>query len=381
MSLHFDLSTDQATIHKMAKEFATEVVAPGAVERDRTHQFPLEIVRQMGQMGFFGIQFSEAYGGLGLDTVSYALAVEEISRADGSLGLGYAAHCSIGLGPVASFGTEEQKQRWLPGGIRGDYLASFGLTEPQAGSDSGATKTTALRDGDDWVVNGAKSFITNAYYCGYLVITAVTEPGRGNRGISAFILPNPTQGFTIGEPYEKMGLHSSDTRPLFFENVHIPHGNLLGNPGEGFKQFMQTLDGGRISIGAMAVGIGQAALDAALKYAKEREQFGQQIGKFQAIQFKLADMAMEIEMARMMVLKAAWLKDQGRPFTKEAAMAKLFASEAATRAANQAIQIHGGYGYMKEYQVERFWRDAKLCEIGEGTSEIQRIVIARQLGC
>lgn len=381
MSLNFDLSQEQATIRKMAKEFADEVVAPGAAERDRSHVFPLDIVKQMGQLGFYGINFAEEYGGLGLDTVSYALSVEEISRADGSLGLGYAAHCSIGLGPVYYFGTPEQKEKWLPPGIRGEYLASFGLTEPQAGSDSAATRTTAVQDGDEWVINGSKAFITNAYYCGFLVITAVTEPGKGNKGISSFILPNPTPGFTVGEPYEKMGLHSSDTRPLFFENVRIPAGNLLGQRGEGFRQFMKTLDGGRISIGAMAVGLGQAAVDASLKYAQERVQFGQSISKFQAIQFKIADMATEMEMARLMVLRAAWLKDQGRPFTKEAAMAKLFASEAATRAANQAIQIHGGYGYMKEYQVERFWRDAKLCEIGEGTSEIQRIVIARQLGC
>jgi alkylation response protein AidB-like acyl-CoA dehydrogenase len=381
VSLNFDLSSEQATIRKMAKEFADGVVAPGAAERDRTHRFPTEIVRQMGELGFYGIPFAEEYDGLGLDTVSYALAVEEIARADGSLALGYAAHCSIGLGPLYYFGTKEQKQRWLPGGIRGEYLASFGLTEAQAGSDSAATKTTAVPDGDHWLINGAKSFITNAYYCGYIVITALTDPGKGKKGISSFILAKPTPGFTVGEPYEKMGLHSSDTRPLYFDNVRIPADHLLGSRGEGFIQFMQTLDGGRISIGAMAVGIGQAAVDQSLKYAKERVQFGQSIAKFQAIQFKLADMATEIEMARLMVLRAAWLKDQGRPFTKEAAMAKLFASEAATRAANQAIQIHGGYGYMKEYPVERFWRDARLCEIGEGTSEIQRLVIARQLGC
>ncbi|MDB4896557.1 MAG: acyl-CoA dehydrogenase, short-chain specific [Firmicutes bacterium] len=381
MSLNFDLSAEQAMIRDMAREFADEVVAPGAGERDKTGKFPLDIIRQMGELGFFGIPFSEEYGGMGGDTVSYALAVEEISRADASLGITLAAHCSIGMGPVYYFGTHEQKQRWLPGAARGEYLASFGLTEPGAGSDSAATKSTAVRDGDAWVLNGSKQYITNAAYCGFIVCTAVTEPGKGHKGISAFILPNPSDGFTVGPGYEKMGLHASDTRPLYFDNVRIPAENLLGNPGEGFKQFMVTLDGGRISIGAMAVGIAQASLDAALKYAKEREQFGRPISQFQAIQFKLADMAMEVELARTMVLKAAWLKDQGRPFLREGAMAKLFASEVATRAANQAIQIHGGAGYMEDFPVSRYWRDAKLTEIGEGTSEVQRIVIAKQLGC
>lgn len=381
MGLNFDLTGEQAAIAKLAREFADEAVAPGAGRRDKTGEFPLDLVKQMGNLGFFGIPFSEACGGMGGDTVSYALAVEEISRADASLGITMAAHCSIGMGPVYYFGTEEQKQKWLPAAARGESLASFGLTEPGAGSDSAGTKTTAVRDGDHYVINGAKSFITNAYYCGYIVCTAVTDPGKGHKGISAFIVPNPTEGFSIGPAYEKMGLHSSDTRPLYFDNVRVSAENLLGREGEGFKQFMVTLDGGRISIGAMAVGIAQAALDASLKYAKERVQFGQSISKFQAIQFKLADMAMEVELARTMVLKAAWLKDQGRPFTREGAMAKLFASEAAVRAANQAIQIHGGSGYMEDFPVSRFWRDAKLTEIGEGTSEIQRIVIAKQLGC
>lgn len=381
MALDFDLSSEQALIRTLAREFADERVAPGAGERDKTGEFPLHLVKEMGKLGLFGIPFSEEVGGMGGDTVSYALAVEEISRADASLGITMAAHCSIGMGPVYYFGTGEQKSRWLPGAASGEYLASFGLTEPNAGSDSAGTQTRAVRQGDEWVINGAKIYITNAAYCGYIVCTAVTDPGLGHRGISAFIVPQGAPGFTVGPAYEKMGLHSSDTRPLFFDDVHIPAENLLGNPGEGFRQFMVTLDGGRISIGAMAVGIAQASLDAALAYAKGRVQFGQSISKFQAIQFKLADMAMEIEMARMMVLKAAWLKDQGRPFTKECAMAKLYASEVATRAANQAIQIHGGAGYMEEYPVSRFWRDAKLTEIGEGTSEIQRLVIAKQLGC
>lgn len=381
MSLNFDLSPEQSMIRTMAREFANEVVAPGAAERDKTGIFPLDLVRQMGELGLFGIPFAEEYGGVGGDTVSYALAVEEISRADASLGITLAAHCSIGMGPVYYFGSKEQKERWLPGAARAEYLASFGLTEPGAGSDSAGTKSTAVRAGDDWILNGSKIYITNAYYAGYIVCTAMTDPGSGHRGISAFVLPNPTPGFSIGPSYDKMGLHSSDTRPLFFENVRLPGESLLGKEGEGFRQFMVTLDGGRISIGAMAVGIAQASLDAALKYAQERTQFGQSISKFQAIQFKLADMAMEVELARTMVLKAAWLKDQGRAFTREGAMAKLFASEVANRAANQAIQIHGGAGYLEDFPVSRYWRDAKLTEIGEGTSEIQRIVIAKQLGC
>jgi len=367
-------------IRDLAREFAEEVLAPGAAERDQTGAFPLEEVRQMGKLGLLGIPFPEEYGGMGGDTVSYALAVEEISRVDASVGLTMAAHCSIGMGPVYYFGTEEQRRRWLPGAARGEYLASFGLTEPEAGSDAAATQTRAVRDGDEWVITGSKQYITNAFYCGYVVCTAVTEPGKGHKGISAFIVPNPTPGFTIGEPYRKMGLRSSDTRPLYFDGARIPAENLLGKEGEGFRQFMITLDGGRISIGAMAVGIAQAALDAALQYARTRRQFGQSISRFQAIQFKLADMAMEVELARTMVLKAAWLKDQGRPYTRESAMAKLFASEVATRAANHAIQIHGGAGYMEDYPVSRFWRDARLTEIGEGTSEIQRLVIAKHLG-
>ncbi|BDG59439.1 acyl-CoA dehydrogenase [Caldinitratiruptor microaerophilus] len=377
--MNFDLTEEQAAIRRMAREFAEAEVAPGAAERDEKHLFPLDLVRRMGELGFFGIPFAEAYGGLGGDYVSYALAVEEIARADAGLGLTYAAHVSIGLGPVYSFGTEEQKQRWLPGGIRGEYLASFGLTEPQAGSDAAATRTTAERDGDHWVLNGQKQFITNAGYAGYVVCTAVTEKGKGHRGISNFIVPTDAPGFRVGPPLKKLGLHSSDTRPLYFDDCRVPAENLLGRPGEGFKQFMATLDGGRISIGAFCVGIARAAYEAALRYAKEREQFGRRIGEFQAIQFKLADMAMEIELARTQVLKAAWLKDQGRPYTREAAMAKLFASEMATRAASQAVQIHGGYGYVRDYPVERYYRDVKLGEIGEGTSEIQRLVIARHI--
>lgn len=379
--MNLDLTPEQQAIQKMAREFAEGVVAPGAAERDQSHEFPVEIFREMGGLGFFAIPFAEKYGGLGGDYLSYALAVEEISRADAGVGLSYAAHVSIGMGPVYYFGTEEQKLRWLPGAARGEYLASFGLTEPGAGSDAAATRTTAVREGDEWVLNGQKQFITNAGYAGYIVCTAVTEKGKGHRGISNFIVPTDAPGFSVGAPYKKMGLRSSDTRPLYFDNCRIPADSLVGQPGEGFKQFMATLDGGRISIAAFALGIAQAAYEAALAYAKERVQFGESISKFQAIQFKLADMATEIEVARGQILKAAWLKDQGRPYTKEAAMAKLFASEVATRVCNQAVQIHGGYGYIQDYPVERYYRDVKLGEIGEGTSEVQRLVIARQIGC
>ncbi len=379
--MNWDLTPEQQAVQDMAREFADSAVAPGAAKRDETGEFPLDLVRRMGELGFFAIPFSEKYGGLGGDTVSYALAVAEIARADASLGLTYAAHVSIGMGPVYYFGSEDQKLRWLPGAARGEYLASFGLTEPDAGSDSAGTRTTAVRDGGEWVLNGQKAYITNPGYAGYVVCTAMTEKGAGHRGISNFIVPSDTPGFSTGAPYKKMGLKSSDTRPLFFDNCRIPADHLVGQTGEGFRQFMVTLDGGRISIGAFCVGIAQAAYDAALRYAKERVQFGHSISTFQAIQFKLVDMAMEIELARNQVLKAAWLKDQGRPFTREAAMAKLFASEMATRACNQSVQIHGGYGYMHEGMVERLYRDVKLGEIGEGTSEIQRLVIARQIGC
>lgn len=379
--MNFDLTEEQAMIRKLAREFAEGEVAPGAAHRDESGEFPKEIIRRMGELGLLGIPFPEEYGGAGGDYVSYALAVEEVSRACGSTGITYAAHVSIGTSPLEYFGTEEQKQKWLVPLARGDMLAAFGLTEPGAGSDAAGTQTTAVLNGDHWVINGSKCFITNGSYAGLAVITAVTEKGQGHRGISSFVVPAGTPGFSVGSRYEKMGLRSSDTVELLFNDCRIPAENLLGSPGDGFKQFMVTLDGGRISIGAMAVGIAQACLDASLKYARERVQFGQPISRFQAIQFKLADMATEIELARNMILKAAWLKGMGRPFTRESAMAKLFASEAAVRSALQAIQIHGGYGYMREYAVERYLRDAKLTEIGEGTSEIQRLVIARQMGC
>ncbi|MYL48578.1 acyl-CoA dehydrogenase [Halobacillus litoralis] len=380
--MNFELSKEQEMTRKMVRDFAEDVIAPRAVDIDINSEFPKDIFDEMGNLGLLGIPFPEEYGGSGGDTISYALAVEEIGRVCGSTGLSYAAAVSLGASPIYYFGTEEQKQEFLTPLAKGEGLASFGLTEPNAGSDAGGTKTRAELKGDHYVINGEKCWITNAEYARSITVTAVSgKRDDGKNIISAFIVPKDTPGMTITSPYDKMGVRGSNTSEIILEDVKVPKENILGDPEKGFKQFLYTLDGGRISIAALAVGIAQASLDRALAYAKERKQFGQPITKFQAIQFKLADMAMEVELARNMVLKAAWLKDQGKNFTKESAYAKLFASETAFRSANQAIQIHGGYGYMREYEVERFLRDAKLLEIGEGTSEIQRLVIARQLGC
>jgi alkylation response protein AidB-like acyl-CoA dehydrogenase len=379
--MDFALSESQLMIRQMVSDFATKELAPLAADLDRESRFPHEIIEKMAALDLFALPFSEAYGGTGDGYLAYVIAVEEISKACASTGITYAAHCSIGTGPVYLFGTEDQKVKWVTPCARGEMLAAFGLTEPDAGSDAGGTKTTAILDGDQWVINGTKCFITNASQAGMVIITAVTEPGQGTKGISSFIVPTDTPGFSVTAPYEKLGLKASDTAEIILEDVRVPQEYLLGKRGEGFKQFMQVLDGGRISIGALSVGIAQASLDSALAYAKARKQFGQPISKFQAIQFKLADMATRVELARLAVHRAAWLKDQGQPFTRESAIAKLFASETAVAAALEAIQIFGGYGYTKEYPVERYLRDAKLMEIGEGTSEIQRLVIARQLGC
>jgi alkylation response protein AidB-like acyl-CoA dehydrogenase len=379
--MDFALSESQQMIRQMVSDFASKELQPLAAELDRECRFPHEIIRKMAELDLFALPFNEEYGGTGDGYLAYVLAVEEISKACASTGITYAAHCSIGTGPVYLFGTEEQKQKWVTPCARGTMLAAFGLTEPDAGSDAGGTKTTADLEGSEWVLNGTKCFITNATHAGLAIITAVTEPGQGSRGISSFIVPCDTPGYSVTAPYEKLGLKASDTAEIILENVRIPADNLLGKRGEGFRQFLRVLDGGRISIGALSVGIAQASLDAALAYARERRQFGQPISKFQAIQFKLADMATRIDLARLAVYRAAWLKDNGQPFTRESAMAKLFASEPAVAAALDAIQIFGGYGYTREYPVERFLRDAKLMEIGEGTSEIQRLVIARQLGC
>jgi alkylation response protein AidB-like acyl-CoA dehydrogenase len=379
--MNFDLTTEQKLILRTIREFADAEVAPEAELRDKEKRFPKEIFAQLSELGMMGLPFPEEYGGAGADTVSFAIVVEELSRACGSTGITYSAHISLGGAPIHMFGTDEQKQKYLTPICTGESFGAFGLTEPNAGSDAGGTQTEAIEDGNDFVINGNKCFITNASYANHLALTAITGRDGDNKEISAIIVPTDAKGFTVIDNYEKMGLHSSNTTELVLEDVRVPQENLLGTRGEGFKQFLKTLDGGRIGIGAMGVGIAQAAYEKALAYAKERRQFGRSLSNFQAIQFKLADMAMKIELARTMVYKAAWLKDQGRPFGKEAAMCKLYASEICMEVTSQAVQIHGGYGYMREYQVERFMRDAKLLEIGEGTSEVQRMVIARSVGC
>lgn len=379
--LNFDLTEEQQMIKKMIRTFAVEEVAPGAIDRDRTKAFPVEVFEKLSKMGLMGLPFTEKYGGGGADTTSFAIVTEELSRACASTGITYSAHISLGGAPIHQFGTEEQKEKYLRPICTGESFGAFGLTESNAGSDAGGTQTTAVEDGDDFIINGSKVFITNASYADNLALTAITGMINGEKEISAIIVPTDAEGFTIIDNYEKMGLNASNTTELILDNVRVPKENLLGVRGNGFKQFLVTLDGGRIGIGAMAVGVAQAAYDKALQYSKERKQFGKTLSQFQITQFKLADMALKIELARNMVYKAAWLKDQGRPFSKEAAMCKLYASEIAMENANEAIQIHGGYGYMKEYEVERYMRDAKLLEIGEGTSEVQRMVIARLIGC
>lgn len=378
--MNFDLTDEQLLIRRTVRQFAEEYVRPKAMEVDVEAKFPIETFEQMGELGLLGIPFPSKYGGSDGDTVSYALAVEEIGRACASTGLSYAAAVSLGATPIYMFGNEKQKEEYLVPLAKGETLGAFGLTEPNAGSDASGTETTAVLEDDEYVINGEKIFITNASYAKTIIITAVTGKNEsGNNIISALIVPTDKEGVTITTPYDKMGVRGSNTCQVVLENVRVPKENLLGDPQAGFKQFLSTLDGGRISIGALSVGVAQDALDKALQYAKERKQFGQSIANFQAIQFELANMAMEVELARNQVLKAAWLKDQGKPFTKEAAMAKLYASETAVRNAERAVQIHGGYGYMREYEVERLMRDAKLLVIGEGTSEIQRMVIARHL--
>ncbi|CCQ96088.1 acyl-CoA dehydrogenase, short-chain specific [[Clostridium] ultunense Esp] len=378
--MNFELTVEQKMIKDLVRQFTEEEVAPGAVERDRTGRFPLELIHKMARLGLMGLPFPEEYGGAGADTISFAIATEELSRGCGSLGITYSAHISLGAAPIYLFGTREQKLRYLPQLTRGETLGAFALTEPHAGSDAGGTETMAEKIGNQYRIRGTKVFITNAGYAKFIALTAVTGKSEKGKRISSMIVPTDSPGLTIRSSYEKMGLHASNTTEIILEDVPVPTENLLGVEGEGLKQFLITLDGGRIGIAAMAVGLAQSAFEKALRYAKTRVQFGTAISKFEAIQFKLAEMAMKIELARNMVYKAAWLKDQGKPFTKEASMAKLYASEMAVDVSDEAIQIHGGYGYMREFEVERIYRDAKLLEIGEGTSEIQHLVIARQLG-
>ena len=377
-AMDFDLSPDHELIRRTVRDFAEGEVAPQAEELDRTKSFPYDIVRQLGDLGLMGIPFPEEYGGSGSDTLAYAIAVEELTRVDSSVAITMCAHTSLGTQPVYMFGTEEQKARLLPDLCAGRKLGAFGLTEPEAGSDAGNVKTRAHLDGGEWVIDGAKQFITNAGtdLSGHVAITARTGDGE----ISNLIVENGTPGYEQGEPYRKMGWNASDTRPLTFTDCRVPEENELGPRGQGFRQFLKILDGGRIGVAAMGVGLAQGALDEALAYAKERKAFGQSISKFQAIQTKLADMSTEIEAARLLTYKSAWLKDQGRDFTLTAAQAKLKTGRLAVRASEEAVQIHGGYGYIEEYPVCRFYRDAKILTIGEGTDEVQHMVIARALG-
>jgi alkylation response protein AidB-like acyl-CoA dehydrogenase len=374
----FDLTPEQELIRDTVRTFARERIEPVAAALDLEGRFPYELVAELASLGLMGLPIPEEYGGAGGDIVSYAIAIEELTRIDSSVAITMAAHTSLGTMPILLYGTEEQKRRWLPDLASGKRLAAFGLTEPDAGSDAGATRTTAeLRDGS-WVINGSKLFITNA---GTDISWGVTITARtATDEISNIVVENGTPGYAISAPMKKLGWRASDTRELSFEACAVPEGNLLGERGAGFRQFLEILDGGRISVAAMGVGLAQGAYDLAYAYAKEREQFGKPISSFQAIRFKLADMATEIEAGRALVLKAAWLKDRGRPFAREAAMAKLYTGELSSRVAGAALQIHGGFGYMEESAISRLYRDQKILEIGEGTNEVQRMVIARHLG-
>jgi short/branched chain acyl-CoA dehydrogenase len=376
--VNFDLEPEHELLRDTVRQFAQEKVAPVAEELDREKRFPYDLVTELAELGLMGMTIPEEYGGAGADTLSYAICVEELTRIDSSVAITLAAHHSLGTLPIYYFGSDEQKRAWLPDLASGKKLAAFGLTEANAGSDAAATRTTAKLEDGEWVIDGSKIFITNAGtdITACVTITALTGDGE----ISNLIVPNGTPGYVISAPMEKLGWKASDTRELSFQGARVPEGNLLGPRGEGFTQFLQILDGGRISVAAMGVGLAQGCYDLAHAYAKERQQFGKPISKFQAIQEKLVDMATEIEAARGLVYKAAWEKDQGRDFGRTAAMAKLFSGELSHRAANWALQIHGGYGFMDEYAISRFYRDQKILEIGEGTNEVQRMVIARHLG-
>jgi alkylation response protein AidB-like acyl-CoA dehydrogenase len=378
MALGFDLGDEHEQLRATVREFAESRIGPIAEELDREGRFPVELVEAAAELGLLGIPLPEDAGGAGFDTLAYAIAIEELARVDSSFAITVAAHTSLGTMPIHLFGSDEQRARWLPDLASGRRLAAFGLTEPGAGSDAGATRTTARLDGGEWVIDGSKMFITNA---GTPLSALVTITARtGDDEVSTIVVENGTPGYEQSQPLRKMGWHSSDTRELTFTDCRVPEGNLLGRRGAGFRQFLEILDGGRISVAALGLGMAQGAFEMALRYAGEREQFGRPIGRFQAVQFKLADMATEIEAGRNLVYKAAWLKDQGRSFAHQAAMAKLYTGELARRACNESLQIHGGYGFMDEYPISRFYRDAKVLEIGEGTNEVQRLVIARGLG-
>jgi alkylation response protein AidB-like acyl-CoA dehydrogenase len=376
--MHFELTDDQQAVRRLVREFGAKEIAPRARHVDETGEFPAATFRKLGELGLMGLPFPEEYGGAAADSVSAAIAVEEIARACGSTALAYAAHVGLGSAPIAMFGTDEQKRRFLQPAAEGRHMAAFALTEPHAGSDAGATRTNARLDGDEWVINGQKMWITNAPVAGHLIVTAVTDPGE-RHSVSAIIVPAGTPGLSFGKHEPKMGLRGSVSTAVMLEDVRVPQENLLGRRGRGFVQFLQVLDGGRVSIGAMAVGLAQASYEAAAAYAKERTAFGKPIGAYESVSNMVADMAVGLHAARLMVYQAAWLKDQGRPFSQEAAMAKLYASEVGEKICRDAIQVLGGYGYSSEYPVERIYRDQRLLTIGEGTSEILRVVIGRHV--
>ncbi len=381
--MDFDLTQEQQDFRATVREFAEEVVAPRAAEMDERGELPMDIVKQMGEMGLFGLPFPEEYGGQGSDFLTLCIAIEELARVDSSIAITLEAGVGLGANPIFEFGSEEQKQRWLPPMARGEILGSFGLTEPGGGSDAGATKTTARLEGGEWVIDGSKAFITNSgtSITGLCTITAVTgtEEG-GHKEISAIVVPQDTPGFTVGPSYRKLGWHASDTHELSFTDCRVPEANLLGERGKGFAQFLRILDDGRIAIAALSVGLAQGCLEESVRYANDRHAFRRPIGAFQGLQFTLADMKVAVETARMYVYYAAWLRDRGRPYKTQASIAKLYASEIAVTSARDAVQVHGGYGFMEELPVARFYRDSKVLEIGEGTSEVQRILIARELG-
>jgi alkylation response protein AidB-like acyl-CoA dehydrogenase len=377
--MDFELTEDQQQVKWSVREFAEAEIAPHVMEWDEAQHFPVELLPKLADLGLMGVIFPEEYGGAGMGYIEYATIIEELSRVDGSVGISVAAHNSLCSNHIYMFGTEEQKQKYLVPLAQGQHLGAWGLTEASAGSDAGGTRTTAVRQNGGWVVNGSKNFITHAIHGDTCVAVASTDRAKGNKGITAFIFEKGMKGFAPAKKENKLGLRASETASVVFEDCYVADENRLGEEGQGFIQSLQILDGGRISIAALAVGIAQGAYESAVRYAKEREQFGKPIAEFQAIQFKLADMAVQIEAARLLMYRAAYLKDQGKRVTKESSMAKLYAGEMSVRVCEEAIQIHGGYGYTKDYPPEKYWRDSKLCTIGEGTSEIQRMVIARQL--
>lgn len=377
--MDFELNEEQQQIKRTIREFAEAELAPHVMEWDEAAHFPVDLKPKFAELGIMGVLFPEEYGGAGMGYVEYATIIEELARVDPSIGLAIAAHNSLGAGHIFIAGSEAQKEKYLGPLARGEHFAAWGLTEPSSGSDASSMRTTATRRGGGWVLNGSKNFITNATFAETTVVLAITDRAAGSHGISAFIVERGTDGFSVAKKENKVGMRASDTAALVFDDCYLPNQNLIGGPGQGFIQAMKVLDGGRVSIAALAVGIAQGAFEAALKYSKERHQFGRPIAEFQAIQFKLADMATQIDAARLLTYRSAAMKNDGKSVTKESSMAKLYASEVAVRVSEECVQIHGGYGYIKDYPAEKYWRDSKLCTIGEGTSEIQRTVIARQI--